>query len=565
MLVGVPLVATLTMSLFVFAEDPSLHPEEQVAEQAKAVWESGAINPAIEMLDQGIQDHPHALTLLKLRGDILATSRGPQEAIEAYETVLARSPAALDVRWAKWAVLIRSGQGEESIAELRRIARIDGQNPLVHLRLAQELRKLDRLEESLESYKKAVELVPDLLGWRLALARARFDVLDYEGAEGDVRDVLNKIPPGSPLELPAKNLLSQINGTSIDRGRRFNPVLTKEMTGAQRKEWASIRAEAWRLFSTGRYQDAEPIYQKMLTLNPNDALANYQLGLTLMQLGRCKDALAVFGKLSHLDPSDEDYADTVFRMGQCLVTMEQWEDAFVNFQILYDAAVEFEVQNKNVRLPPDTRVLDKKKIARWLEKVRPYVPELATLKAEETMDQFPSNDSAFTTISPEEELYARAAERFKPQKALDQRASLMGRDADFSLFRFVILASKVVRDDFPAGAHEFIPLNAGETFPTTQQVIYLVFRLVSDSYDAVPLAAQCFLEASETTGEPRAIAQDRVVMSMSDQSGYFKLTPPKIGWTAGLYHCGLFAGEQSSADTLVDEVRFRIIQPTKPS
>ena len=565
MLVGISLVVTLMMGPSALAEDPSLRSEEQVAEQAKAVWESGAINPAIEMLDQGIQDHPHALTLQKLRGDILATSRGPQEAVEAYETVLARTPTALDVRWAKWSVLIRSGQGEESIAELRRIARIDGQNPLVHLRLAQELRKLDRLEESLESYKKAVELVPDLLGWRLALARARFDVLDYEGAEGNVHDVLNMIPPGSPLELPAKNLLSQINGTSIDRGRRFNPVLTKEMTGAQRKEWASIRADAWRLFSMGRYQEAEPIYQKMLVLNPNDALANYQLGLTLMQLGRCKDALAVFGKLSNLDPSDEDYADTVFRMGQCLVTLEQWEDAFVHFQTLYDAAVEFEEQNKNVRLPPDTRVLDKKKIARWLEKVRPHVPELAKLKADETTDRLPSNNSASTTISPEEELYARAAERFKPQKALDQRASLMGRDADFSWFRFVIPASNVVRDDFPTGAHEFIPLNAGDSFPTTQTEIYLVFGLVSASFDAVPLTARCFLETSEMIGEQPALAQDRVMTTMNDQSGYFMLVPQKPGWTAGLYHCGLFAGERTSADTLVDEVRFRIISPPRPS
>ena len=565
MLVGISLVVTLMMGPSALAEDPSLRSEEQVAEQAKAVWESGAINPAIEMLDQGIQDHPHALTLQKLRGDILATSRGPQEAVEAYETVLARTPTALDVRWAKWSVLIRSGQGEESIAELRRIARIDGQNPLVHLRLAQELRKLDRLEESLESYKKAVELVPDLLGWRLALARARFDILDYEGAEGDVHDVLNKILPGSPLELPAKNLLSQINGTSIDRGRRFNPVLTKEMTGAQRKEWASIRAEPWRLFSMGRYQEAEPIYQKMLVLNPNDALANYQLGLTLMQLGRCKDALAVFGKLSNLDPSDEDYADTVFRMGQCLVTLEQWEDAFVHFQTLYDAAVEFEEQNKNVRLPPDTRVLDKKKIARWLEKVRPHVPELAKLKADETTDRLPSNNSASTTISPEEELYARAAERFKPQKALDQRASLMGRDADFSWFRFVIPASNVVRDDFPTGAHEFIPLNAGDSFPTTQTEIYLVFGLVSASFDAVPLTARCFVETSEMIGEQPALAQDRVMTTMNDQSGYFMLVPQKPGWTAGLYHCGLFAGERTSADTLVDEVRFRIISPPRPS
>ncbi|RPH77129.1 MAG: tetratricopeptide repeat protein, partial [Nitrospiraceae bacterium] len=405
----------------------------------------------------------------------------------------------------------------------------------------------------------------DVLGWRLALARARFDVLDYEGAESDVQFVLEKMPPGSPLELPAKNLLAQVNGNSIDRGRRFDPVLTKEMTGAQRKEWASIRAEAWRLFSTGRYQEAEPIYQRMLALNPNDALANYQLGLTLMQLGRCKDALTVFGKVSNLDPNDEDYADTVYRMGQCFVELEQWEDAFVHFHTLYEAAVEFEETNKHVRLPPDTRVLDKKKIARWLDKVRPHVPELAQLKVDEAAHHTPSEDSSPTTISPEEELYTRAAERFKPQQPLDQQASLIGRDADFSWFRFVIPASKVVRDDFPTGAHEFIPLNPGDSFPTTQPEIYLVFGLVSASFDAVPLTARCFVETSEMTGEQPAIAQDRVMTTMNDQSGYFMLPPPKTGWTPGLYHCGLFAGERTSADTLVDEARFRIIEPVRSS
>lgn len=551
------------MGLWAAAKDsPSLQ-AEQIAERAKSLWESGTIAPALDLLDQGIRDHPQALTLRKLRGDILSASRGPGEAVQAYETVLADNPAALDVRWAKWSVLTRAGQGEESIAELARIAVIDAQNPLVHLRLAQELRKLDRLEESLESYKRAVASAPGMLGWKLSLARARFDVLDYDGAEADVQEVIRAAPPGSPLELPAKNLLSQIHGTSIDRGRRFDPVLTKEMTGAQRKEWAAIRAEAWQLFSTGRYREAEPIYQRLLALNPNDPLANHQLGLTLMQLGRCKDALAVFGKVSNLDPSEEDYIDTVFRMGQCLVELEQWEDAFVHFHTLYDAAIEFERSNKNVPLPPDTRVLDKQKIARWLEKVRPHVPELAELADREATKPNPSEDPP-SAISPEEELYARASARFKPQKPLDPRVSLMGRDADFSWFRFVIPANKIVRDDFPTGAHEFIPLNPGDSFPTTQQEIYLVFGLVSASFDAVPLTARCVAETSEVTSEQPAVAQDRVMTTMNDQSGYFMLPPPKTGWPTGLYRCGLFTGEQTTADTLVDEVRFRIVTSVPP-
>jgi hypothetical protein len=54
-------------------------------------------------------------------------------------------------------------------------------------------------------------------------------------------------------------------------------------------------------------------------------------------------------------------------------------------------------------------------------------------------------------------------------------------------------------------------------------------------------------------------------MAMSDQSGYFTLGRPDQGWTPGLYRCGLFAGERTSAYTQADEIRFRILQQDQPS
>jgi tetratricopeptide (TPR) repeat protein len=539
------------------ADDGARPSAERVAEQAKAVWEGGAPLSALDLLEQAIQANPEALALHKLRGDILATFRGPKEAVQAYDLVLAAQPAALDVRWAKWSVLVWWGQDNEAIAELRRIAHIDRRNPLIHFRLAQELRKIDRLEESLESYIQAVHLMPDILSWRLALARARFDLLDYQGAEAEVQTVLQRLAPGSPLEIPAKNQLAQLY-ESMERGRRFTPALTPGATAAQLKEWAEIRADAWRLFAAGRYSEAEPMYRKMLVLNPKDTLATHQLGLTLMQLGRCEEALAVFGKMSDLDPSEEDYADTTYRMGQCLVELKRWEDAFLHFQMLYDAAVEFEEANKSIALPAGTKVLSKEKIARWLDKVRPHVPELVALQAETSAG--PSHESAQAAEPSTDAVYAKAVAPVKPQRVLDTGAALTGRDADFSWFRFVIPAAKVVRDDFPTGAHDFIPLSPGDTFPATQPEIYLVFGLVSDSFDAVPLTAQCAVETPDMSEESRAAAQDRVLTSMSDRSGYFMLTQPKAGWTPGLYRCGLFAGERTSAYTLADEVRFRIIE-----
>jgi tetratricopeptide (TPR) repeat protein len=563
-------VGWLLIASPVVAGEPQGLSDREVIEQAGIEWESGAITPALETLDQGIEAHPDALTLHKLRGDILTTSRASNEALQAYETVLGKEPAALDVRWAKWSLLVRSGQGEASIEELRRIAAVDAGNPLVSLRLAHELRKLDRLEASLEWYKQAVELAPDMHAWRLGLARARFDVLDYEGAARDMDYVLDHIPPDSPLELPAHTLVTVFHGHSQDRGRRFDPVFTpKDITPDQLKEWALMRADAWRMFTAGRYQEAEPMYRRLLELNPRDPSAAHQFGLTLMQLGKCEEALPVFGKVSELDPAEDLYTDIVFRMGQCLVELEKWEEAFMHFRTLYDQAVQVEIENKDNALPPGTRVLDKKKILRWLEKVRPNIPaELANLDAGAAPE--PALTANITEdAGPTKEEVAAVLDRLKPERALDTGGALAGRDADFSWFRFVIPAAKVMRDDLPTGQHDFIPLNPGDSFPASQQEIYLVFRLVSDSYDAVPLATQCFLETAEASGQPRAIAQDHVLMAMSDQSGYFKLARPERGWPLGLYRCGLFAGERTSAYTQADEVRFRIVQsiprPNQPS
>jgi hypothetical protein len=70
---------------------------------------------------------------------------------------------------------------------------------------------------------------------------------------------------------------------------------------------------------------------------------------------------------------------------------------------------------------------------------------------------------------------------------------------------------------------------------------------------------------TESTGYSGMVAQDHVLMAMSDQSGYFTLAPPEHGWTPGFYRCGLFAGERTSAYTQADEVRFRVVQSNSSS
>ncbi len=562
----VMLLVTWTPTTQTLAHDQQRDAIDVIADHAKTEWMNGASNRALHILSQGIQDYPRAVSLQKLKGDILATtSRRHQEAVKAYDVALKTNPETLDVRWAKWSVLLRSGQHDQAIAEFRRIAQLDANNPLSTLRLAQELRKLDRLEESLEWYKKAADMVPDMPGWRLALARARFDVLDGRGARDEIKRVLQIVEPGSPEEAAAQNLNLVIYGATKERGRRFEPVLSPGGSAAERKEWSSIRAHAWRLFDAGRYEEAEPVYRLVLDLNPSDYAATHELGMTLLALERCEEAIKTFETMSTLDPSDEVYADTFFRIGQCLMNLEKWSEALPYFEILYEAAVAFDESTKDVRLKPDLRILNKEELALWIKRVKKNIPDETQPKHDAT-ERVPPVDPNNPVPLTEEELYHRiATQPLTLEKQIYKQASLMGRDADFSMFRYIIPANRVMRDDRPTGTHEFIPIGPHDTFPSIQEEIYLVFGLVSASYDEMPLSTECFLESSKTNANQIPLARDRVVMNMGDQSGYFVIAQPESGWPPGLHRCGLFVGNELSAYTHADEVRFRIIQSPQSS
>ena len=574
-----------SMAMFattIFAQDLKIKSDEVVIDRARKAWIDGSVPHALDILEQGLRNNPKALQLRKLRGDILTTTRRNQEALEDYEAILKESPDSLPVRWAKWSTLTRLGKGDLAIAELSRIAKEETNNPLVHLRLAHELRKLDRLEESVEGYLKAVELEPEMAGWRLNLARALFDVLQYDDARKAVQHVLKTAKRGSPIELAARNILMITYGATKERGRRYQPIFSPGGSAKDRKRWGLIRHQGWEHFAKGRYQEAEPILRELISLKPTDYRVTYELGSTLMELGHHEEALTLLQKSIEMGPTSESFSeiflDTIFRIGQSLVALERWEDALLHFEILQEiATVPPEILNakppKGTEPPtldpesgenidvatPSGKIIDKKKLDSWFEKVWQHIPkpEQPTQDANETLP------AADLTEGPPDYYTNLAAKKFKPDELFHTRASLMGRDADFSWFRFVIPAARVMRDDLQVGNHEFIPIDPNDTFPATQEEIYLVFALVTASYDAIPLTAECYLETSPITWGETPLVQDQVVMSTNEQSGYFVLSSPKSKWTPGIYRCGLFVGDTVSAYTQSDEVRFRILDPNK--
>lgn len=549
----------------VFAQDPAIHSENVVVSRAREAWIDGSSLHALDILGQALRKNPHSLKFRKLRGDILATIRRNQEALDDYEAVLKASPESLAVRWAKWSVFTRLGRRDSAIVELQRIAQRSPDNPLVYLRLAQDLRKLDRLEESVEWQQKAVELVPALPGWRLNLARALFDVLHYEDARKEVQAVLQTVERGSPVEVAARNLLMITYGATKERGRRYQPVFSPGGSAADRKRWGLIRHQAWEHFSKGRYREAEPILRELLILKPTDHRVMYELGSTLMELGQHEESIRLLQEGIAAGPAsgefNEVFLDSIFRIGRSLVGLERWQEALIHFEILQEIETG---SSESLDVLPATlsgKIIDKEELAFWLEQVWQHLP-----RPEKPAEDFNALIPAPDLSNPLPTYYKdMVAKKFQPDELLHTRVSLMGRDADFSWFRFIIPASHIMRDDRQAGNHEFIPLHPNDTFLTTQQEIYLVFALILPSFEGVPLITECFLETSKMTWEQTSLARDKVVMTMNEQSGYFVLSAPESEWAPGLYRCGLFVGDEVSAYTQADEVRFRIVETLQSS
>lgn len=247
----------VVLVLFLFAAFLFLAPErskgaagstdekvEQLVAEAEEFLEQFRVQAGLEALDEAIQLSPTSSALHKKRGDVLMILRRNREALAAYRQAVVLDPDRVEGYWALGALLDRmSVDPEERLMPLIHIARVDLDNPLAQLRVGRKLREMDRFEDSLESFRRAVELEPNHLVYRLLLGRALFDVLDYRAARQEVEWVLSHASPGSSEWVAAWNLTQTVEGGTMDRGARSDFFETTKR--AYGKEGKTTRPGQW--------------------------------------------------------------------------------------------------------------------------------------------------------------------------------------------------------------------------------------------------------------------------------------------------------------------------------
>lgn len=525
-----------------------------IAELSQA-WQQGRSKDVADRFDEARRLAPQDYRVHKAYGDFLTANRRNEDALAAYRRAAELAPNALEVHWATWSLLDRMGAQDQAILSLKEIVRLDSDNPLAHLRLAKALRNVDRLEESADSFRRATERDPDHLVYRLPYARALYDILQYEQARREVETVLARAPHDSPEAAAAQNLLGLVKGDSSDKGRRA--VTNRNITipgvdmAVRGKRWALARDKAWQLMREERYAETERALREVLAIMPDDYKIHYDLGLTLIQLGRYEEAIASFRAGIRVSKFGEWYPDSLYRIGLCQTKLGRWQEAAARFERVLD------IQDWRKELSYGMTFPDVTAVKAALEDTRRHI------SANETTAVVPAAGVAIELVRPRSETDPVPATG--PHGLLPEAIALPTQVAPLEVgyaqgwFRQIVPARGVVQDDLPTGLQEFIPINPTDTFTPDEPEIILVFTLTSIPYDEITLTTRWLAERAGTVPPNTLIGMDTAMLTLNDKSGYVRLKRPKDGWPTGTYRVDFYVGDQVDAYSHTAEARFRVV------
>jgi tetratricopeptide (TPR) repeat protein len=526
--------------------------------ELRHAWQQGRSKDIADRFDEALRLAPRDHRIHKAYGDFLTANRRNQEALAAYRQAAQLAPDALEVHWATWSLLDRLGAQNEAIVSLEEVVRLDPGNPLAHLRLASALRNVDRLEESVEHYAQAVALDPEHMTFRLQYARALFDVLRYDEARREVETVLLRAPKDSPEAASAQNLIGIVKGDSVDKGRRDNyskHITIRGVDMAERgKRWALTRGKAWQLMREERYAEAEPVLREVLKIDPGDHKALYDLGLTLMELGRYDDAIASFREGIRQTKFAEWYPDSLYQIGRCLAKLGRWAEAVVRFERVIEIE---DWRNDTVygMTFPDLRA-----VRASLEEARAH---LGRHQGHPSMSR--TEEIAVELVRPRSEttpMPALGPSQPPPESIpLPTHVAVLGLGDAQGWFRQMVPSHGVVQDDLPTGLQEFIPIEPTDTFTPDAPEIIIVFTLTSVPYDEITLTTRWTMERGGTVSPNTLIGTDTALLTLNDKSGYTRLKRPREGWPIGTYRVDFYVGDQVDAYSHTAEARFRVATP----
>ncbi len=201
-------------------------------------------------------------------------------------------PQSASVAYLRGVAYLKLKQPDKAKAEFNQLFTGAAQPAQAHYLMGQAYGGSGMLEEALESYRKALELQPDLHAARLEAAKTYIAQRNNEKAEQELR-ALVKMTPHNPE--PAYYLSALL--VTQDRGQIALPVLRK-LVAVQADSWSTHYYLGRALMQTGSPQEAISALEAAAKLAPEQGAVWYQLARAYQSAGRTDDAQKARQRLS---------------------------------------------------------------------------------------------------------------------------------------------------------------------------------------------------------------------------------------------------------------------------
>ena len=252
---------------------------------------------------------PDHVDALLLNAELLEDLERYDLATEVYDDVPADHPFFFAAELGRAAALRESGNTEAAIEVLRALQKSHGDLALVHVTLGDTLRGLDRFEESIPAYDRAVSMIetPEERHWAVYFARgiSHERTGNWPQAESDFRRSL-ELRPDQP------QVLNYLGYSFLEMQTNFDEALELIERAVELRPDSGyiIDSLGWGLYRLGRYEEAVEHMERAVELMPIDPVVNDHLGDVYWAVGRQREAEFQWHRalsfISEDEPTDAD-------------------------------------------------------------------------------------------------------------------------------------------------------------------------------------------------------------------------------------------------------------------
>ena len=252
---------------------------------------------------------PDHIDAILMSADLLERLERFELAVETLKRVPRDDPSYHAAELGRAEALRLDDKPDAAIEVLEQLAQSHGDLPVVHYRLGDLLRVLNRHDEAVEAYDRALALYenPDDADWFLYYARGisheRQDL--WEEAEADFRKAL-ELNPGQP------QVLNYLGYSLVEKRTNLEEALAmiEQAVEARPDSGYIVDSLGWALYRLGRYEEAVVHMERAAELEPVDPIVNDHLGDVYWAVGRKMEARFQWHRaLSLIEPGETQDVD----------------------------------------------------------------------------------------------------------------------------------------------------------------------------------------------------------------------------------------------------------------